>query len=1137
MAFLGPSGHNTLPFYEKKFAMFRLSFALALTIGLSALTQAATLTTLVDFSGTAVPNKGSTPRGALVLADDLLWGVTEAGGVASGTGNGSAFKFDPDTATFTGLVEFGGATNGKAPVAGLLKASDGNFYGTTSTGGTDSIGTIFQMLPDGTLNTIYIFRTVTASSIGSTPNEKLVEGTDGYLYGTTSLGGLSNKGVIFKVAKAPGSTPITLVEFTGGTTGVKRGNKPLGLLLAKDGHFYGVTESEGAFGSGTLFKMTVNGVVTTMGDFGSSLTASTAPKTPRAPLVQGKDGYLYGTAALGGKNGFGGIYKTAPGSASATLLVSFTGTSGAAKGSLCETPLVQGTDGLFYGVTRKGGASDRGTVFKVSTTGVFSTLIEFTGNGAINQGSDPRGALVQDNDGNFYGTTSASGANGVGTLYKLSDVLPAKAIVSTEAPTNIKGTSATLNGTVNTQGTAGTFWFEYGTSTAYGSKVPLTAGALAASNANVLKSANVTSLLPDTDYHYRIVATNGGGTTEGGDFTFRTGPHPKILDQPDDLLLGIGEAASFMVQSSGTSTGTPVTYAWLKNSAGAALGMQATYTIPKVALTHGGSYAVRVTKAPDSVLSNAAKLGVISVADTNVSANEGATITLSLANAAPAGALSFQWQKNSVDVVNDSRISGATTAKLVITQATNADDGAYKCVVTMGALPSKNSGTFTVAVLMRPVITPPTLGPWTTNGFLVASQEITAAGATSFFAANLPEGITINKTTGKLTGRPINDGIYNIIFTAKNAAGTSAPLTVPVTVLAPEPETVGSFHGLIDREPSNEELGGSVGLTISSTGAVTGKIIHAGRSYSFLSKLSDLPSATRSITPTAITGTPAITATFTLTEATGVITGTVSGANVTAKRIVPALLATQGRYNLGFSPTVADSTDIALPQGSGFGTLTLGATGTATWVCRLGDNNATGMVFTVVSGLAADGTVPLHQSLYAVGSGSAQGWLAISGTQIITEQSFDWLKLNKPGNSTSRSYKTGFALHNLEADGAKYVKPAANQRVLGLSTDAAELEFTMGGLPATLTQALSLPATNVPAISLPNPNTVTLKLDLTLGTFSGSFIVPGSPARTVNYLGVLLPHVNQGIGQFQLPQLPNPTTSALLSGRVVLGAP
>lgn len=1124
--------------------MIRLGLVLALS--LSALSQAApTLTTLTDFSGLSTPSKGATPRGALVLTDGLLWGTTEVGGGGASPGLGTIYQFDPDTLAFTNMEEFVAATTGSKPTAGLLLASDGNFYGTTSAGGTDSIGTIFQMLPDGTLSTLFTFRTATASSVGSTPNERLVEGADGYLYGTTSLGGLSGKGVIFKVSKTVPSTPITLVEFTGSTTGTKRGEKPLGLTLGKDGHFYGVTEKGGAFSSGTAFRMTAAGAITTLGDFGSSVSTSTLPKTPKAPLVLGRDGNFYGTTDKGGLSGFGAIYRMTPAGV-ATMLVSFTGTSGAAKGSQCETPLVQGTDGAFYGVTTKGGASDRGTIFKVSSTGVFTTLIEFTGNGAINQGSDPRGALVQDNEGNFYGTTSASGANGVGTIYKLSGVLPAKAIVSTEAPTNIKGTSATLNGTVNTQGTAGTFWFEYGTTTSYGTKVPLTAGPLAAGSTAVLKSASVTGLLPDTDYHYRIVATNGGGTTEGGDFTFHTGPHPKILDQPDDVLAGIGEIASFMVQSSGTLSGTPVTYAWLKNSVGTALGKQATYTIPKVALSHGGSYAVRVTKAPDSVLSTAAKLGVISLADTDVSANEGATITLTLPNAAPAGALSFQWQKDSVNLVNDSRISGATTSKLVITQATNADDGDYQCVVTMGSLPAKNSGTFTVSVLMRPVITPPTLGPWTTNGFLVASQQVTATGATSFFAANLPEGITINKTTGKLTGRPINDGIYNIIFTAKNAAGTSAPLTVPVTVLAPEPETVGSFHGLIDREPSNEELGGSVSLTISSTGAVTGKIIHAGRSYSFLSKLSDLPSATRTITPTAITGTPAITATFTLTEATGVITGTVGPvspaitAAVNGKRMTPALLATQGRYNLGFSPTVADSTDIALPQGSGFGTLTVAGSGTATWVCRLGDNNVTGAVFTVVSGLAADGTVPLHQSLYAVGSGSAQGWLTISGAQVITEQSFDWLKLNKPGNSTSRSYKTGFALHSLEADGAKYVKPATNQRVLGLSTDAAELEFTMGGLPATLTQALTLPATNVPTISSPNPNTVTLKLDLTLGTFSGSFIVPDAvPAnvRKVTFLGVLLPHANQGIGQFQLPQLPNPTTSALLSGRVVLGAP
>jgi len=1118
--------------------MICFRFVLALSSCLCAAAQAATLTTLVDFSGTATPNKGATPRGALVLSNGLLWGTTDSGGASPGLG--TAYQFDPNTLTFTNLEEFAGTTTGSKPTAGLLLASDGNFYGTTSSGGTDGRGTIFQMLPDGTLTTIYTFRNATAASTGAAPNEKLVEGADGFLYGTASTGGLGGYGTIFKIAKLPGSTPITLVEFTGGTTGAWRGNKPVGLTLGRDGNFYGVTESGGAFRSGTLFKMTPAGVISTMGDFGSSITTSTAPKTPKAPLVQGKDGFLYGTTSAGGKNDLGGIYKTAPGSASATLLVSFTGTSGAAKGSACETPLVQGTDGFFYGVTSKGGINDRGTIFKMSSAGVFTTLIEFTGSGLLNKGSGPLGALVQDNDGNFFGTTSTSGANGVGTLYKLSDVLPAKAVVSTDAPTNIKGTSATLNGTVNTQGTAGTFWFEYGTTTNYGGRVPLTSGTLLASGTAVVKSATVTGLLPDTDYHYRIVVTNGGGTTEGGDFSFRTGPHPKILDQPDDVLAGIGEAASFTVQSSGTLSGTPVTYAWLKNSTGTALGTQATYTIPKVALTHGGSYAVRVTKAPDSVLSSAARLGVISTANASVKPNEGATITLNVPNASPAGALSFQWKKDTVNVTDGGRFSGATTAKLVIASATDADDGDYTCEVTMGALPPKTSGTFSVTVLMRPVISPPTLGPWTTNGFLDVSQWIAAPGATSFFAANLPEGVAINKTTGKLTGRPINDGTYNIIFTAKNAAGTSAPLSVPVTVFAPEPETVGSFHGLIEREPSNEELGGSVMLTISSTGAVTGKIIHAGRGYSFVSKLSDLPNATRTITPTTITGTPAITATFTLTEATGVITGTVSGANVLAKRMVPALLATQGRYNLGFSPTLADSTNPALPQGSGFGTLTIGATGTATWVGRLGDNNANGVVLTVVSGLATDGTVPLHQSLYAIGSGSAQGWLTISGAHIITEQSFDWLKLSKPGNSTSRSYKTGFALHSLEADGAKYVKPASPANVLGLTTSAAELEFTMGGLPATLTQALTLPATNVPTLSSPNPNTVTLKLDLTLGTFSGSFIVPDAlPAnvRKVTFLGVLLPHANQGIGQFQLPELPNPTTSALLSGRVVLGAP
>lgn len=1152
----------------------RSCLALAgLVIASSAVAQTPTFSTLIDFNGNAAP-KGSTPRGRLIFGKDgLIYGTTESGGA---TGNfGTIYSVATDGTGFTS-VEFAAATAGSKPPAGLLLGSDEKFYGVTNAGGTGTspLGTVFQFSA-GTASTMMTFLSATQSDTGSSPTDHLVEGKDGFLYGTTSAGGLPGKGVIFKIARTVPATPTTLVEFKDDVPNKLRlGQKPSSLVLAKDGNFYGTTELGGLYGFGTVFKATTTGVLTTLTSFGSSSTKVTDfPRSPRAPLVQGNDGAFYGTTAEGGPQTIGtasanhGTVFRITSTGAMSVIVKFTGTTGSYLGRQPETALIQGTDGWFYGTTRRGGASDRGTVFRFkydTTTAVttFKTLIEFT-SGGTTRGNDPRGTLLQDNDGNFYGTTSASGANGAGILFKFTDVLPPKAVVTSTIADNISGTKATLrglstnpSGSTGRAGITGSYWFEYGTTVpanvtdSYANVTPKTS--LAVTNTAKALSTSVTGLAPATTYHYRLIVQNGGGITYGPDDTFTTGPHPVILDQPDDLLVGVGEPATFSVVSSGTSTGTTVTYAWLKNGTTITGATQSGYSITKAALTSAGTYTTKVTKSPDSVISQPARLGVISKANSIVNKLQGQDIVLALQNNAPTGSLSFQWKKDGTPLADSTHILGATTATLIIKTSTDADNGVYTCDVALGGTTAPSptnatSGTYTVSVLMRPVMNAVTLGPWTTNG--AAFGQITAQHTTAktiFRSSTLPPGWVLNPTTGVLSGRPVNDGTYaGVKFTATNEAGAcDTPLIVTIVVLAPSTNAFGTYHGNLTRDAgTNANLGGGFTMTMTNVGTGTGTLTFQGRSLAFTSKLSPAPNSTRDVicTPgTGITGFPSVVAS--LDESTGNITGTIAGTAFTAKRKTAAGTHA-GKYNVAFNVPAADATNSDRPQGTSYGTLTIGTDGTATWALILGDVNVTSTTtsLTQTSSLASDGTISLHRSLYTTGTGSIQGIVSLDASHILTEQSLDWYKAAQPGTSTTRSYKTGFPLHTLEADGAKYTAPTAGMNVLGLTgtTDNAQLVFTLGGLTSTITQIVSIPSTNLATVNATNLNSVTLKLDTVNGKFSGTFTIPDAlPAnvRKVSFTGILLPYVSQGFGQFQLPELPSPTTSKLVSGHVLLKA-
>ncbi len=215
--------------------------------------------------------------------------------------------------------------------------------------------------------------------------------------GTSTMGAAD----VTNIGIACGSNFTLLYSFAGGSSD---GAGPYHtLILGSDGDFYGTTLAGGASNSGTIFKITPSGTESLFYSFAA---------VPYSGLVQSTDGNLYGTTATGGTNGRGTVFKITP-SGIETVLYSFP-----AGSSDPYTGLIQGSDGNFYGTTGAGGASDDGTVFKITPSGTQSVLHAFAKSGS--DGQTPYAGLIQGSDGNFYGTTYFGGANGFGTVFKVT---------------------------------------------------------------------------------------------------------------------------------------------------------------------------------------------------------------------------------------------------------------------------------------------------------------------------------------------------------------------------------------------------------------------------------------------------------------------------------------------------------------------------------------------------------------------------------------------------------------------------------------------------------------------------------------------------------------------------------------------
>jgi len=382
---------------------------------------AQTFSALRGFSGT---DGGNSISPLVQGRDGELYGTTQSDGKNSA---GTVFKVTT-AGTLKTLHNFcskASCADGSNPTAGLTLGTDGNFYGVafgggSTTCGASGCGTIFKITSDGTLTTLYSFCSQSGCADGANPYGGLVQGTDGSLYGTTSTFGMSSAGTVFRVTTEGSFTTLHTFDFTDGAS-------PFGTLIqATNGNFYGTTSAGGSGGDGTVFKITSAGSLSTLHNFsGKDGFAPYAGLFQSLPGVAvGTRQGLWGTTTSGGAHGDGTIFVITL-SGKFTKIYDFCAAKSCADGS---TPfagvLMDNTSGLWI-LTASGGSADLGLLLRSTDDGFTYTLVHnFCATPACADGLAPQATLVQHTNGLLYGVTP-NGDLGFGAIYSISSGRPA----------------------------------------------------------------------------------------------------------------------------------------------------------------------------------------------------------------------------------------------------------------------------------------------------------------------------------------------------------------------------------------------------------------------------------------------------------------------------------------------------------------------------------------------------------------------------------------------------------------------------------------------------------------------------------------------------------------------------------------
>lgn len=730
-------------------------------------------------------------------------------------------------------------------------------------------------------------------------------------------------------------------------------------------------------------------------------------------------------------------------------------------------------------------------------------------------------------------------------------------------------TLATLNGTVNALNNSRDVTFEYGTTTTYGTKVTA-APATVTGNGVTPVSADLTGLKAHTKYNFRVVASSDVGSANGANLTFTTGNRAPIA-AGDDFAIVPGTKATLAVLAndsepdgdilsiaSFTPLSTPSAGTLAKSGTNMVFTAAAGFSGP-VSFTYTASdgFGMTATATVNLTVGNCV-IDPPSVTKSSAPVSYNVTVTTT---AAWAVSESLAW-------VTATPASGVGNGVVTITLQGNATKNQRVGTVMIGG----QAHSITQDPVVAPTVTAPAapIAKAVVSGAYSLPVTITGFPVT-VTVTDLPPGLKMDPLTGIISGTPTKAKVYHVGVKVTNAAG-SASLATPfdLEVLAIPDGAIGTFHGLVDREPVlNGNMGSRIEVVTTALGSYTGKIITGTASVALKGQLAvnpldtDHPVLNLSIPRT---GTTPLALSLNLEASSNTLDGTLAdnssrSSNIRAWRNGWSTTRKASNYNLlhTFRIEQPAGADLSLPQGYGFGSFTVTEnTGALTVSGKLPDGSG----FSTITFLGQAGQVLIYQPLFT-NKGSLAGSLVV--TPGVTkadnkvETSLDTgLALYKPASLASAKdtvYSSGFGPIDLEARGSAYTPPAKGTVVMGLDNviDNAALAFSSGGLPAAFEVSpfdlLNPSATGVTnKATLPtfasgeNPNKVNLPtVTPATGLFNGDFTIAG-PDRKVTFFGqiVTIDGLSQGYGFFLLPRVPGTgetvATAPKLSGKVELKA-
>ncbi|MGO8671772.1 MAG: choice-of-anchor tandem repeat GloVer-containing protein, partial [Capsulimonadaceae bacterium] len=561
----------------------------------------------------------------------------------------------------------------------------GNFYGTTYFGGSAGCGTVFRITPAGVVTILHSFNDGTVANDGEYPAANLLLGADGNFYGTTEYGGWSGSGTAYKVTTS--GTVTILHNFSDGSVPDDGANPWAPLIQAFNGVLYGTTNAGGAGGNGTVFSMSTSGAETVLYSF-APITGTIDGTDPNAVLL-GSDGNLYGTTSAGGSAGFGTVYQLTT-AGSETILHNFSDGTVAYDGANPQGALIQANDGDFYGTASEGGVGG-GAAFRMTSSGTFTILHAFGDGSLTNDGLNPGGGLVQGIDGAVYGTTASDLAFASGTVYRLNAGLtPTIPLPST--PTGLTATAGESQISLSWTASTGETSYNIYRGTATGAESSTPVGAATGT------AYTDTGLTSSVAYFYTVAAVNGGGTSAQSTEASAT-PEPPVPAAPTGLSATAGNA---QVALSWTASTGATSYSIYRGTASGAEGSTAVGTATSTTdtdtgLTNGVTYYYKVAAinggGTSSQSSEAFATPVPSAptAPTGLTATAGST-KVSLSWTASTGATSYNIYRGTASGAEGSTSVGtATSTTDTDTGLTNGVTYYYKVAAINGGGTSAQS--------------------------------------------------------------------------------------------------------------------------------------------------------------------------------------------------------------------------------------------------------------------------------------------------------------------------------------------------------------------------------------------------------------------------------------------------------------